>query len=87
MQLISTLDENNCLNIPSQYLKSLNLQSGDEIQIFVEENKLVLIPAKKNTKTLTAIAQAQELVRLYAPRTTSATEELIAERRNAAIYE
>ena len=38
------------IRIPKSYLKKLGLEVGDEVEIRVEDEKLVIIPVKKKRK-------------------------------------
>ncbi|KOR32629.1 hypothetical protein TI05_06140 [Achromatium sp. WMS3] len=78
------VEENHQLNIPVQYQKLLHLQIGDEVQLIIENNKLILIPTKQQDSITQTVKQVQKLVKQYAPYKSSMVEELIAERREAA---
>jgi AbrB family looped-hinge helix DNA binding protein len=72
------VNENGRVVIPASFRKSLGIQSGDEILLRVEADELRLSTLKSRLK------QAQELAARYVEPGTLLSEELIAERREAA---
>jgi AbrB family looped-hinge helix DNA binding protein len=72
------VNESGRVVIPASFRKSLGIQSGDEILIRVEADELRMSTLKSRLK------RAQDLVARYVEPGTLLSEELIAERREAA---
>ncbi len=67
--------------IPAEYRKALGVEAGDELVVRLEDGELRL-----STRKL-ALERAQDLVRRYVPAGVSLSDELLAERREAATKE
>lgn len=66
------------LVIPATYRKALDLKTGDEVVLNLEEREIRIISTRQ------AVNQAQRLVRRYVPKGRNLSEELIRERREEA---
>jgi AbrB family looped-hinge helix DNA binding protein len=76
------VNENGRVVIPASFRKALGIHPGDEIVLRVEDDELRITTLKNR------IRQAQKLVRRYLkPGGRSMSDELIAERREAAMHE
>lgn len=64
--------------MPAKLRKALQIETGDEIVLRLENGSLRLIPLHK------AVSLAQEAVRKYAPKDVSLVDELIQARRAEA---
>lgn len=73
-----TLNENGRIVIPAAIRKALQIKTGDELLLHVEDGEL------RVTTRMQSIRRAQELVRQYVPEGISLADELIAERRTEA---
>ncbi len=54
---LSTLSSKGQLTIPIELRRELELHAGDRLNCFVEEDKLVIMPAKGSLKNLKGIVQ------------------------------
>jgi AbrB family looped-hinge helix DNA binding protein len=72
------VNESGRVVIPASFRKSLGIQSGDEILLRVEADELRISTLRSRLK------RAQDLVARYVEPGTLLSEELIAERREAA---
>jgi len=72
------VNENGRVVIPSSFRKRLGIRAGDELVLRIEDDELRITTLKRN------IARAQHLVRKHVKPGTSLSDELIAERREAA---
>ena len=76
------MTENGRVVIPASIRKTLGIRPGDEIVLRVEDDELRIATVRNR------IRQAQKLVRRYLkPGDRSMSDELIAERREAAMHE
>ncbi|MCH9037476.1 MAG: AbrB/MazE/SpoVT family DNA-binding domain-containing protein [Chloroflexi bacterium] len=65
--------------IPANYRKQLGIKPGDHVMMLLEDGEIRILTAKQ------AIKRAQALVRRYVPEGRMLSEELIQERREAAV--
>lgn len=72
------VNENGRLVIPASLRKQLGIRPGDEVELRVEDDELRITTLKHR------IERAQRLVRKYIKPGRSLSDELIAERREAA---
>lgn len=72
------VNENGRVVIPASFRRSLGIQSGDEVLLRVEADELRISTLRSRLK------RAQDLVARYVEPGTLLSEELIAERREAA---
>ena len=75
MQVLSILDLNGRIVIPSQYRKALGIKPGDEVILALEDLGVRLYTRRQ------AIQGAQALVRQYVPSGRNLSQELVEERR------
>ena len=68
------------LVVPAKFRKALDIKTGDELILRLEDGSIRMIPLKQ------AVSQAQELVRKYAENL-SLVDELIQARRSEAKHE
>ena len=72
------VNENGRVVLPATFRKALNIKPGDEVVGYLEGSELRITTLKRR------IEQAQRRVRRYVKPGVSLTDELIAERREAA---
>jgi AbrB family looped-hinge helix DNA binding protein len=72
------VNENGRVVIPASFRRALGIQSGDTVVLRIENNELRITTLQQR------LAKAQQLVRKHVKGNTSLTDELIAERREAA---
>jgi AbrB family looped-hinge helix DNA binding protein len=72
------INENGRVVIPVAFRKAMGIRAGDEVVLRIEGNELRILTLKQR------IERAQRLVRRYVKAGTSLSQELIAERREAA---
>jgi AbrB family looped-hinge helix DNA binding protein len=75
------VNENGRVVIPAAFRKRLGIRAGDEVELRIEEDELRISTLRRN------IQRAQRLVRKHVKRGASLVNELIAERRQAALDE
>ena len=75
------VNENGRVVIPAAFRKRLGIRAGDEVELRIEEDELRISTLRRN------IQRAQRLVRKQVKRGASLVNELIAERRQAALDE
>ncbi len=75
------INENGRVVIPASFRKALGIHPGDEIVLRIEEDELRITTLKNRVR------EAQRLVRPYLKAGRSLSDELIAERREAAKHE
>jgi len=75
------VNDNGRLVIPASFRRALGIAAGDELVLRVEDDELRISTMKHR------IAQAQQLVRRHVRPGTSLVDELISERRKAAMRE
>jgi AbrB family looped-hinge helix DNA binding protein len=73
------VNENGRVVIPASFRKALGINIGDEVVLRMEDDELRITTLKRR------VERAQRLVRKHVKRGTSLVDELIAERRKAAI--
>lgn len=78
MEARAKLDRGGRMVIPANFRKALGIENGDEMVLHLEEDSIRLISLQE------AVRQAQDKVKKYIPSTISLSDELIAERREAA---
>lgn len=77
-ELRTLLTENGRVVIPSSFRRALGIEPGEELILRLEKDELRITTARLR------LAKARALVRKYIPADTSLSDELIAERREAA---
>lgn len=82
MEITTTIAAGGRVVVPSEFRKILGLRPGDEVVMVLEDKEEVRLLTRER-----AIRRAQEIVRQYVPEGTSLSDELIAERREAALRE
>ena len=75
------VNENGRVVIPASFRKALGINIGDEVVLRIENDELRITTLKRR------LERAQRLVRKHVKPGTSLAEELIAERREAALNE
>src|SRR5216684_8028144 len=75
------VNENGRVVIPASFRKRLGIRVGDDVILRIEGDELRITTLKRN------IERAQRLVRKHVKPGTSLVDELIAERREAALNE
>ena len=75
------VNENGRVVIPASFRKALGINAGDEIILRIEDDELRITTLKQR------IERAQRLVRKHVKPRTSLVDELITERRKAALDE
>lgn len=75
------VNENGRVVIPAAFRKRLGIRAGDEVELRIEEDELRISTLRRN------IQRAQRLVRKHVKQGASLVNELIAERRQAALDE
>ena len=75
------VNENGRVVIPASFRKALGINIGDEVVLRMEDDELRITTVKRR------VERAQRLVRKHVKRGTSLVDELIAERREAALNE
>jgi AbrB family looped-hinge helix DNA binding protein len=66
------------LVVPAKLRKALNIKTGDQVVVRLENDSIRLIPVHQ------AVAMAQKTVSQYVPKGTSLVDDLIKERRKEA---
>jgi len=75
------VNENGRVVIPAQFRKALGINAGDEVVLRIEDDELRITTRKRR------LERAQRLVRKHVKPGTSLVDELITERREAAMRE
>ena len=78
MEFRTQISKGGRLVVPAKLRKALQLETGDEVVLRLENGSLRLIPLHQ------AVSLAQETVRKYAPKGVSLVDELIQARRTEA---
>ena len=81
LQIRMRINENGRVVIPASFRKRLGIRIGDEVVLQIQDDELRITTLKRN------IERAQRLVRKHVKPGTSLVDELIAERREAALDE
>jgi antitoxin component of MazEF toxin-antitoxin module len=81
LQCSSKMSAEGGILIPFQMQEALKVRVGDDVLLRLEDGELRIISQAE------AIRRAQSLVAQYIPETVSLVDELLAERREAAVRE
>ena len=72
---MARIGEGGRIVIPAEYRKALELKTGDEVLLLLDDGEIRILTPQR------AIERAQALVRRYIPKGRNLTEELLQERR------
>ena len=81
MEFTTQIGKSGRLIVPVKLRKALELQTGDEIILRLENNSIRLIPLRQ------AVSLAQKIVSQYVPKGTSLVDTLIKSRREEILID